>query len=387
MWLGCALLSVSPLGLRAQTSNPVTASVATQGDHTLFMDPEGAVWGLGKNANGQLGDGTTDSRVGVARLISVSGPLAGAVEIGCGAAHSVVLKSDGTVWATGLNSSGQLGNGVTKQSTKAVQVLTATGSLTGIRSIAVGSFHNLALTSSGEIWAWGNNSAGQLGVSSLINKTRAVKIPGLTGVVAIAAGEYHSYAVKADGTVWAFGKNANGQLGANSTTNAQAPVQVLSGTTPLTGVIAAAAGQNHGLFLQSSGIVWAVGLNSSGQLGDGTATQRLTAVKVLGAIAGFSGIVDIAAGSNHSVFLKSDGSIWCAGNNGFGQLGDGTISNRTKAVKLPAYPNISIITAGAARTFAVKSDGSIIAWGENIQATLGVINCGYLTGCLPAEPR
>ena len=379
LWLGCALLSMTSLHLRAQTSPTVTASVSTQGNHTLFMDPEGAVWGLGTNANGQLGDGTTVSRVGVARVMSVSGPLTGAVEIGCGASHSVVLKSDGTVWATGLNSSGQLGNGMTKQSTKAAQVLTATGSLTGIRSIAAGSYHNLALASSGEVWAWGNNSAGQLGIGTLINNTRAVKIPGLTGVVAIAAGEYHSYAVKSDGTVWAFGKNAYGQLGANSTIAAESPVQVLSGTMPLTGVISAAAGQNHGLFLQSSGTVWAVGLNSSGQLGDGTATQRLTAVKVLGAIAGFSSIVDLAAGSAHSVFLKSDGTVWCAGNNSFGQLGDGTISNRTKAVKVPVSPDVSLIAAGAARTFAVNSDGSIVAWGENIQATLGAINRGYLT--------
>jgi alpha-tubulin suppressor-like RCC1 family protein len=363
-------------GLRAD-STPLAANMATRGNHTLFQDPDGAVWGVGQNSNGQLGDGTTAYREGVVRLQSAGGPFVGAVAVACGASHSVVLKADGTVWATGLNSSGQLGNGVTAQSTRAVQVLTAAGTLGGIQAIAVGGTHNLALATNGEVWVWGNNSYGQLGIGSLTNQIRAVKIPGLSGVAGIAAGDSFSYIVKADGTVWSFGRNANGQLGNNSTVSSQTPVQVLAGSVPLVGIVASAGGLTHGVFLKSDGTVFAVGLNSSGQLGDGTTTQRLAAVQVLGAVAGFGGISEIAAGDNHSIFLKSDGTVWSVGSNSFGQIGDATLTNRTKAVKVPGLAGVSFVSAGANRSFAVKTDGSISAWGDNTQAALGTGHGGY----------
>ena len=277
-WAGLLLAAIAgflavvglstPKGLQvvsAQTPAPANASVSTRGAQTVFVHPDGSVWGVGVNANGSLGDGSLSVRTGAVRMQVASGHLAGAVKAACGTHHTAVLKADGTVWTVGLNSSGQLGIGSTVGQTKALQVATAAGPLTGVSNLVSGGAHSLALSNTGEVWAWGANNAGQLGINSLVNQAFAVKVPGLSGVVHLAAGDSHSYAVKSDGTVWAFGNNTNGQLGNNSTAASRVPVQVLSSLGgPLTGVTLAAAGLSHGVFLKSDGSVWAVGLNSSG---------------------------------------------------------------------------------------------------------------------------
>jgi alpha-tubulin suppressor-like RCC1 family protein len=367
-----------PLSASAQNTGIANAGVSSCGAQTVFVHPDGSVWGVGMNANGSLGDGSLSARTGVVRMQVASGQLAGAVKAACGTHHTAVLKADGTVWTVGLNSSGQIGNGNTVRQTKAVQVATASGPLTGVLNVVSGGAHSLALSGTSEVWGWGGNNAGQLGIDSLVNQRLAVKIPSLTGVIHVAAGASHSYAVKSDGTVWAFGNNANGQLGNTTTTTSKIPVQVLSSQGgPLTGVVRAAAGLSHGVFLKSDGSVWAVGLNSSGQLGDGTATQRLAAVRVQGSVPGFEPIRSIAAGDSHTLFLHSDGGVWAVGSNSNAQLGDGTRSNRSKAVKVSAPAAVSFIAAGAVRSFAVQENGTLFAWGDNMHGTLGLPEPGF----------
>lgn len=184
--------------VNAQNGGIVSASLSTRGQQTVFVTPDGAVWGVGLNANGTLGDGTFVSRLGPVRFQTVSGPFTGAVDVACGNDHTAVLKSDGTVWTAGLNFIGQLGNGNTTAQLKAVQVLTSTGPLTGVRAIAAGASHTLALTSSGEVWSWGLNTSGQLGIGNTANQNRAVKAPALASIVSIAAGDRFSYAVASD---------------------------------------------------------------------------------------------------------------------------------------------------------------------------------------------
>ena len=186
--------------------------------------------------------------------------------------------------------------------------------------------HTVYLKTVGTVWAWGNNSNGQLGDGTTTQSSSPLQVSGLSGVSAIAAGTSDTVALKTDGTVWAWGSNSNGQLGNGTTTQKTTPGEVIE----LTGVTAIAAGASHTVALKTVGSVWAWGSNSNGQLGDGKTSQKTTPVEVTG----LSGITAIAAGTSHTVALKNDGKVWAWGNNSNGQLGDGTTTQSASPVQV-----------------------------------------------------
>ena len=184
-----------------------------------------------------------------------------------GANHTLALKANGTGQASlGQERERPARNGTTVQSLIPVSV-TLAGTF---RAVAGGTSHSLGLKSDGTVWAWGWNSQGQLGDGTTTQRTTPIQTSLLTNVIAIAAGDLHSLAVKSDGTVWAWGVNGSGQLGDGTTTTRKTPVQV----SGLTGALAVAAGNSHSLCLKADGTVAAWGNNSKGQLGDGTTTNR-----------------------------------------------------------------------------------------------------------------
>jgi alpha-tubulin suppressor-like RCC1 family protein len=156
----------------------------------------------------------------------------------------------------------------------------------------------------------------------MITRTIPGPVSGLSNVIAIAAGDTHTVALKSDGTVWTWGDNSFGQLGDGTTTLRTTPVQV----SGLGNVLAIAAGVWHTVALKSDGSVWVWGDNNSGQLGNGTADTSPHPTP--NQASGLSSIIAIEAGEHHVVALKSDGTVWTWGNNGLGQLGDGTTTNR-----------------------------------------------------------
>jgi alpha-tubulin suppressor-like RCC1 family protein len=299
--------------------------------HTVYRKNNGTVWTWGNNSNGQLGDGTTTDR---ATPMPVSG-LAGVSAVAAGSAHSVALKNDGTVWAWGSNSKGQLGNGTTTDRSTPVQVST----LVGITAVAAGASHSIALRNivgvinDGTIWAWGSNSNGQLGNGTTVDTWIPIQVSGLTGVTAIAAGSAHTVAVRNifslinDGTLWAWGSNGNGQLGNGTTTDSWTPVMV-SGLSLMTTI---AAGFNHTIALMYNGVIWTWGNNSNGQLGDGTTTERW----VVAPISGLTGVMAIAAGTKNNIVLRNDNTLQAWGYNNKGQLGDGTTTDKLTPVLIP----------------------------------------------------
>jgi alpha-tubulin suppressor-like RCC1 family protein len=266
-----------------------------------------------------------EGSVGVAAQALISGsvsPIAG------GNWGSLRVKSDGTAWAWGYNSNGQLGDGTTTSQATPVQV----SGLSGVTAVSAGEdSYSLALLSDGTVWAWGSNSNGQLGDGTTTNRSTPVPVSGLSGVTvtAVAAGWGYSLALASDGTVWAWGKNNEGQIGDGTTTNRATPVQVggLSGIT----VTALASAYESSFALTSDGTAWAWGYNSNGQLGDGTTTNRATPVQV----SGLSGVTALAAGDRHALALKWDGTLWAWGENNEGQLGDGTTTDRHTPVPSP----------------------------------------------------
>jgi len=271
--------------------------------------------------------------------------------IAAGNQHSLYLRSDGTVWAWGFNTYGQLGNNTTTSSSTPVQVK----NLTGVIAIAAGSSHSLALKSDGTVWAWGFNIYGQLGDNSTTNRSVPVQVRGdvdlttyMTGVTAIAAGNNHSLALRGD-EIRAWGDNSNGQLSILGIEFAEVPRKVLvSGGSVLTGVEAIAAGGDHSLALKSDKTVLSWGYNLTGQLGIGTFgasadENRPTQVhkgNSTSSTANLEGVIAISGGNIHSLAVKSDGTVWAWGYNVDGRLGDGT-SGASAGKSMPVQVGVS----------------------------------------------
>jgi alpha-tubulin suppressor-like RCC1 family protein len=291
-----------------------------------------------------------------------------AVDIARSNQHSLVLKSDGTVWAWGANGNGQLGDGTYENRTTPVQVQDSRGeALNGIIKIATGYSYSLALKSDGTVWSWGDNEDNRaLRGTAENNKNSAVQVQDSEGtpigdITMISAGESHKLALKSDGTVWSWGANWDGQLGDGTTGEYRNnPVQVVdSEGTPLSGITTISAGASHSLALKSDGTAWAWGGNWDGQLGDGTDDEsKNTPVQVQGSNGTeFNDITMISAGAYHGLALKSDGTLWSWGNNGNGQLGDGTERNsKSNPVQVidsegTALSGITKISAGAEHNF------------------------------------
>ena len=254
-------------------------------------------------------------------------PLTGIIAVAAGNSHSLALSNDGIVWAWGYNSDGELGNGNSTNQLVAVRVLAGDGTNTfsGIVAIAGGASHSVALRNDKTVYAWGGNGSHQLanGGTSPSNLPVAVKDVGGTGslsnIVAIAAGPSvnHTLAIKGDGTLFAWGSNYDGQIGNNSEATPSYPVQVVGLGTPnthpttaslgyLSGVVGIAAGTNHSLAVLSNGQVCAWGDSYRGQLGNatqsiGTDSDFPILVSAATGSGTLTGIASVSAGGNHSV--------------------------------------------------------------------------------------
>ncbi|MCL1885955.1 MAG: S8 family serine peptidase, partial [Dehalococcoidia bacterium] len=345
----------TPEELYTLFSSLTVVQVAAGYDHTLVLMSDGSVWAWGTNNWGQCGIGTASSSEMLVQVIGLSNVIA----VAAGRYHSLAVKSDGTVWAWGNNGYGKLGDGTTTNRYTAVQV----SGLTGVTAIAAGYYHSIALKSGGTVWAWGWNDYGQLGDGTSVNRSTAVQVSGLTGITAIAGGYAHSLALKSNNTVWSWGQNTYGQLGDGTTTQSPTAVQV----SGLTGVTAIDGGGTHSVALLSSGTVWAWGNNNFGQLGHEALSSRKTPIQVVG----LTGVAAIAGGYDHSLALKSDGTVWTWGRNNLGQLGNGTLTNSATPVQVIGLTGVTAIAAGAAQSLALKSDGTVWAWGNNCVGQLG----------------
>ncbi len=286
--------------------------------HSLALRSDGTVAAWGDNSSGQLGDGTLVSKT---TPVSVSG-LTGVRSISAGNWFNLALRTDGTVRAWGYGGDGQLGNGTWSNSSTPVQ---PTG-LTQVVAASAGQRHSLALKSDGTVWAWGDNVFGQLGDGGAIGSVNTPRqVPGFTGVVAIAAGRLHNLALKSDGTLWAWGENSSGQLGDYTITTRKTPVQVRD----ISGVLALSGGFRSSLALRSDGTVWAWGRNDAGQLGEGTLVDRRAPVRV----SGLTGAVAIATQDNHTLALQFQYTIsGRVTHNGQGLAGAGVTDGARTAI-------------------------------------------------------
>lgn len=349
-------------------------SIALKSDGTVWTWGLNSCSGLGSGNCGKLGDGTEISRT---IPVHVHGPgnvgyLTSITAIMGGEHANYALKSDGTVWAWGGNFVGQLGDGSYTNTVTPVQVSV----LTSVTSLGGRGYHNLAIKSDGTVWAWGWNSRGQLGHDTSATPCPApltgtcsnvpVQVMGITNPLTVTGGGFFSLALMPDHTLQAWGANEYGQLGDGSYTDRPAPVQVSSG---LSNVMQVSAGWKHAVALTAAGAVWTWGDNTYGQIGNGITST--TGISVPIQVAGLSNVIAVSGGDRFTAALKANGTVWTWGWNGFGQLGDGTNTDRPNPVQVKGLSNVVAIAARDYHTLAIKSDGSVWAWGSGGNGELG----------------
>ena len=301
---------------------PCGAKAASAGTgFSIVLMQDNSVWGTGMNSNGQLGDETKASKSAFFYVQTIIG----AKNVAAGGYHSLVMTEEGDVWATGWNSFGQLGDGNTQDRKKFFRVISC-GVGRKVVAVAAGEIHSMVLMQDGSVWATGRNDSGQLGDGSGIDSKTFVKVMS-TGAADVVAGGYHSMVLKHDGSVWTTGWNKYGQLGDGTKSDTRNYVQVV-----LSGAKAIAAGNQHSMVLQQDGSVWTAGQHLYGQLGDGTKMDNLVFLRVIS-----NGVKAIAAGAFHSMVLKEDDSIWATGSNEDGQFGDGSTKSQKVFVRLTPY--------------------------------------------------
>ena len=341
--------------------------IAAGWSHSLFLKSDGSLWAMGDNTYGELGDGTINP-TNRPELIVTNNVTA----IAAGSYFSLFLKSDGSLWAMGENTYGQLGNGTNTPSYIPELIVP-----TNVTAIAAGGDHSLFLKNDGSLWAMGDNQYGELGdgITDLPFGSFGTNQPEQivpNNVTAIAAGSYYSLFRKSDGSLWAMGWNNHGQLGNGSYEN---PIYsyfgIIPGQIEPNNVTAIAAGIDHTLFLMTGGSLWAMGNNQSGELGDGTyGTNYPYYGPNLPEEITNSDVTAIAGGGYHSLFLKSDGTLWGMGYNYYGQLGDGN-NTSTNFPQQAMATNVTAIAAGYLHSLFLKSDGSLWAMGYNYYGQLG----------------
>ena len=292
------------------------------------------------------------------------GPCRNVVNLGVGGSHACVVLDDTTVRCWGRNDAGQCGDGTFVHRSTPVAVV----GLSGVVSVDGASNHTCAVMADGTARCWGHNYVGRtlgdaVGLAN-INVPLPVTVVGLSDAVELTVGGFSTCALKTDGTVTCWGMNTYGQLGDGSTTARSKPETSVSG---LTAVVQVDAGLNFFCARVAGGAIWCWGRNDFGQLGDGTTTNRSAPVQV----PGITGALHLSCGEDFACVVLADGTVTCWGRNHGGQLGDGTTTDRSVPVPVPALSGVTTVAGGAGHTCARLFDGTARCWGGGGWGQLG----------------
>jgi alpha-tubulin suppressor-like RCC1 family protein len=345
-WQSVAAAGVGGWDLVTYDYVPVAVTVAVRRDGTL--------WAWGTNTYSQLGDGTTINRTAPTQI----GTATTWQSVSAGAYHVAAVRTDGTLWAWGIGDGTPTGSGVPTQ----------IGTATTWQSVSAGYGHTVALRQDGTLWAWGFNDSGKLGDGTTTSRSLPVQVGTAAIWQSACAGDEHTVALRANGTLWAWGDGGNGQVGSTTlaTNNRFSPEQIGTATTWQS----VSAYHNYTVALHHDGTLWAWGGNYYGQLGDGTTTNRTVPVQI-GTSTMWKSITTSSSYSKSTLAVRTDGTLWAWGNNYSGQLGDGTTTDRATPVQIGTATTWQTVAGGDTYTVALRTDGTLWAWGSNYHSQLG----------------
>ena len=336
-------------------------------DCTFILKTNGSLWSCGNNYYGQLGLNDTTQRT---TFTQVTANINNDVkQIACGEYHTIILKTNGTLWGCGLNGSGQLGLGDTNPRYTFERI--ANNINNDVKEVICGSNHTFILKNDGSLWGCGYNNYYQLGLGNDTNKTSFTKVTANINndVKQIVCGSNHTFILKTDGSLWGCGYNYNYQLGLSDPASKIYFTQV---TTNINNdVKQISCGSNHTFILKTNGSLWSCGNNAYGQLGLNDTTQRTTFTQVTANIN--NDVKQIACGNGYTMIIKSNNSLWSCGWNGNGQLGLGSTNTQSRFTQVTTNINNDVkeVICGDQHTFILKNNSSILSCGRNNYGQLG----------------
>lgn len=333
----------------------LVADVALGYDHSFIVTTQGTLFAMGRNSNGQLGLGDTDDRL-LPTPVPTDEPITAA---SAGLSHSLLVDETGAVWAAGWNIAGQLGLGDTDDRNTFTAL---TGITNGLDVQAAYAFSTI-LTTDGTVFGMGQNQYGQIGDNTTTDKDSPAQSPGITTAVALASAGWaqsHTIILTSPGSVLSVGANHSGQLGVGDTTSRSIPAAVSSPTD----VVAISTGGFHTLYLTADGTLYGTGSSSQGQLGGGANAEGTEDPYEI-----MTGVAAMSAGDEYSMVITQDGTLLASGLNEDGQLGLG--HTNTIYEFLPVMDDVAAVYAGIEHTLIVKTDGTLWAAGANDRGQLG----------------
>jgi alpha-tubulin suppressor-like RCC1 family protein/uncharacterized protein YjdB len=348
----------SPAAITVNAVSPIVAfsSVGAGDLFSCLVTASSALYCWGNNDAGQLGTGLAS---GSLTPVAVPGSLVFAA-VTTGYAHACATTSDGTAYCWGDNTTGELGNGTTTRSTTPVAVA---GGLHFV-SLSAGFAHTCGVTAAGVVYCWGDNQFGQLGVLGIASHSSTpVALAVSLHFGSVSAGFDHTCGV-ASGVAYCWGNNALGQLGTGTFITAPTPAAVAGGNN----FVSVSAGVFHscGVTLQGAALCW--GANDAGQLGTGTTSSASTPAVVGGGLSFGS----VSAGNLYSCGVATGGAAYCWGDNVYGELGGGTTSTGSATpVTVTGGLNFVKLSAGFYHACGLTTGGTAYCWGDNGQGQLG----------------
>jgi hypothetical protein len=293
-------------------------------------------------------------------------------QVAGGGFHTAAIKTDGTLWVWG-NNIGQLGTNTTTQSSTPVTTFAGGNNW---KQVACGVYHTAAIKTDGTLWLWGNNNAGQLGDSTLNDRLiPSLTFSGGTNWKQVTCGNSHTAAIKTDGTLWIWGYGNDGILGNNNTSNSLTPITTFAGGNNWK-LVSAGPSSYHTAAIKTDGTLWVWGANgfgAFGALGDNSSvTSRCTPSTTF---AGGTNWKQVACARESTAAVKTDGTLWIWGRNYAGRIGDNTTTNkRTPVTTFAGGTNWKQVSIGYDFSLATKTDGTLWGWGANYDGRVGINN-------------
>jgi|GEM_PF-3281147 len=335
----------------------VLRQVSAGSSHTVAVKNDGSLWAWGSNDFGQLGDGTATQRASPVRI----GRDNDWDCVAAGMEHTLAIKTDGSLWAWGNNANGRTGLG-----TSAGQTLSPmrVGTATGWVFAAASQTHTLAIRADGSLWAWGSNTNGRLGDGTTSQRTSPVRVGTDADWAGCGAGDQYSLGVRKDGTLWGWGNSAGGRIGILPNGNVLSPMRV--GVDMDWAYVS--AGTNHGMAIKTDGSLWAWGNNVNGRTGLNVSEGTTDTPARVGSATNWAAV---SAGSNFTVAVRADGTLWGWGNNANGRIGLGTTTSVHVPARIGSGASWIRASAGEVHSVAIGTDGASWACGLNMRGQLG----------------